>query len=137
MTYRDVIVALLERAEKEDPEFTLTKYAAKVHVTQPHLSKIKSGKQKGTWKQMEHCLTEAGIDISECIVLPFDPKTKTEDEAALRTLREGIARGGVTRKYVLHAAEFLRDKETSDSLQGQPELKKAVNQRGTKNTALK
>jgi transcriptional regulator with XRE-family HTH domain len=103
MTYAAVIEELRRRSGLGVNEF-----ADAIGFSRPHLSHVLSGSQKGSVKMLEAALSFLHIAIEDCIVLPLNEGTKTEDQVALETMRKALALGGVAQEIVLAFADSIQ-----------------------------
>lgn len=103
MTYGEILTEIMRRTGLGHNEF-----ADAIGFSRAHVSHVMAGTQKGSVKMLEAALALAKIAIEDCVVLPFNGKTETEDKAAVEVMRRAVGRGGEDRLRVLEQAEILR-----------------------------
>jgi transcriptional regulator with XRE-family HTH domain len=66
------------------------------------------GKQMPGRASLERMLARLNLTIEQCLELPMDPATQSEDEQALKRLRDALSGVGPDRESVLELADLLR-----------------------------
>lgn len=105
MTIGQIIKELWERSKADQGE-----YASILRCTRNHLNAVIQGREDGSPDMLERALKHAGLAWNDCLYLPPDPETETENEKLLRLAKIALATKGYDRDHVVDQLAILRDR---------------------------
>jgi DNA-binding XRE family transcriptional regulator len=109
MELKDFVKACRKRARMTQKELS-----DKLKVYRETITAWETGNQTPTWEHLSQVAGHAHLRLEDCLVLPLDPSTQNEDDAALHVMREAISRGGDFRRHVIEQAEVLKRRAQLD-----------------------